>query len=394
MEGQKKVRQWQIRCWAVCMVVGALLSIITPLDAQTPIKVVGIEVNLRSTPSASNDTNIIGKVVNGQCFVAVEKQYESSYKRYWYKIAIPSNSGADYGWVAEKSNSGSQLIQEDSSLIVSIVTIINDGGLGWKLRYSPGSYDDYLKDQQNNSLKVWNGQKFIYKSKKLGSDGCYWWEVYIPYLKISKDWGYEDYNALFVRDDAIRNTGTIQGKVKDRATGRGISNADIKPYLKNGYNETYWNATTNSTGDYICRYLPESTYTLKVSASGFLATEVKNVNVASGGTTRIDIFLDDITKPDISNVRISPPSPLPSSGGNLTIRADVTDNVSVSSVEVKLVKPDFNLVTMSMERESGDTYKVIYSVPANMTASSQRYFFQIKAIDASGNSTESTLVLF
>lgn len=222
---------------------------ITAIHAQTPIKVIGSEVNLRSSPEIRND-NIIGKVVRDQKFVAVDKKNDATYGA-WYKIAIPSKAGAAYGWVAQKTANGTPLTQEDSSLYGYIVTIMNDGGDGWRLRYLPADYDDYLKDKQGDSLKVWNNQKFIYKASRSGSDGCKWWEIYVPYLKVSADWGYEDYLALFVRDDAIRPTGKITGRVLNRANSS-IAGASVKPFLKNGRNETYWNATTSSTGAYTC----------------------------------------------------------------------------------------------------------------------------------------------
>jgi hypothetical protein len=97
---------------------------------------------------------------------------------------------------------------------------------------------------------------------------------------------------------------------------------------------------------------------------------------------------EDKEPPTISNVRSNPLS-LPSSGGTITIRADVTDNVAVSAVQMKVMKPGGAIETVDMSRESGNTFKVSYSVPANTTNSPQRYFFKIRAVDTSNNPAES-----
>lgn len=356
--------------------------------AQIPVKVVGQEVNLRSSPSTSSSSNIIGRVVYSQCFVAIEKQSDATYGA-WYKIAIPSSRGAEYGWVAQKNASGVALVKEDYSLSSYIVTIQNDGGVGWRLRYLPADYDDYLEDTSGGALKVWNGQSFIYKSYYPGSstdDGCRWWEIYIPYLKVSLDWNMEDYDALFVRDDAIRPTGFIEGYVKNRA-GKPISGAVVKPYLKDNRTEDYWKASTSSSGYYKCSSLPESTYTLKVDAQGYTSAEIKNVSVSSGGTARCDVTLDENTPPTITNVRISPSS-LSSSGGKVTISADVTDNVGIQSVYAFIKKPDGKLESLSMYLKSGNTYECVYTAPANSSNSTQTYYVDIDAFDLSYNLAE------
>jgi hypothetical protein len=221
--------------WLVLAV--ALFPFVRVAQAQIPIKVVAQEVNLRSTPEVNN-TNLIGRVVKGQQFVAVEKRNDTTYGA-WYKIAIPSTNGAAYGWVAQKNKSGTTLTQEDSSLSSKIVTIVNDRGVGWRLSYFHAVYDNWLKDKNGQSLKVWNGQKFIYRNNYPNNqtrDGCAWWEIFIPYLKDSQDWGYEDYLALFVRDDAVRAAGNLEGYVTNES-GQGIAGATVKAELKNGHSD-------------------------------------------------------------------------------------------------------------------------------------------------------------
>ena len=87
---------------------------------------------------------------------------------------------------------------------------------------------------------------------------------------------------------AFAQDATIIGTVTD-PTGAAVPNAPIA--ITNVETGLVRNTTTNSDGQYVVPDLHIGTYSLRVSASGFKATEQKNIVLAVGDRSRIDFKL-------------------------------------------------------------------------------------------------------
>ncbi len=121
--------------------------------------------------------------------------------------------------------------------------------------------------------------------------------------------------------------------------------------------------------------------TLRIEHNANRPSSPINVSISGSGTE------SDRTPPSISNVRVEP-STLPSDGGRVTIWADVTDNVAVSTVQAQVRKPDGNIDNVGMSRESGNTYRGTYNAPANNSTEDRRYDVRITATDTSNNQAD------
>ena len=87
---------------------------------------------------------------------------------------------------------------------------------------------------------------------------------------------------------ALAQEATILGTVTD-PTGATVPNAAI--VITNTETGVARNSATNSDGQYVAPDLKIGTYTIRVTASGFKATEQKNVVLAVGDRTRLDFKL-------------------------------------------------------------------------------------------------------
>jgi hypothetical protein len=96
--------------------------------------------------------------------------------------------------------------------------------------------------------------------------------------------------AVFVifATQALAQEATILGTVTD-PTGATVPNAAI--VITNTETGLARNSATNSDGQYVAPDLHIGTYTIRVTASGFKATEQKNVVLAVGDRTRLDFKL-------------------------------------------------------------------------------------------------------
>jgi len=52
--------------------------------------------------------------------------------RLWYRIHLPNRLGSSYGWVASEKSDGTLLVRHEP--LATIVEVINDDGVGWRLR--------------------------------------------------------------------------------------------------------------------------------------------------------------------------------------------------------------------------------------------------------------------
>ena len=96
--------------------------------------------------------------------------------------------------------------------------------------------------------------------------------------------------AFFVifATQALAQEATILGTVTD-PTGASVPNAAI--VITNTETGVARNSATNNDGQYVAPDLHIGTYTIRVTASGFKATEQKNVVLAVGDRTRLDFKL-------------------------------------------------------------------------------------------------------
>jgi len=75
-----------------------------------------------------------------------------SISRKWYRVYMPNRRGPSYGWVAsKKSSDGTALVVEAPS--ATIVEVINDDNVGWKMRRDP-SIDCNVS--ASNCVRVWD----------------------------------------------------------------------------------------------------------------------------------------------------------------------------------------------------------------------------------------------
>jgi len=83
--------------------------------------------------------------------------------------------------------------------------------------------------------------------------------------------------------------GTIRGAVTD-ATNAAVPNAQV--VVTDVATNTSANFTTKDSGEFEATNLKSGLYKVKVSATGFNATELSGIRVVSGGTARADVRLE------------------------------------------------------------------------------------------------------
>lgn len=101
------------------------------------------------------------------------------------------------------------------------------------------------------------------------------------------------------------------------------------------------------------------------------------------------------TGPTITNALAQGQSTLNSSGGPVTIQANVNDSSGIGSVTAVITKPDGTRTSaMDLMLITGDLYRVIYTAPLNPTGQAQTYSVVITATDAGGKSSSASPVTF
>lgn len=95
----------------------------------------------------------------------------------------------------------------------------------------------------------------------------------------------------------------------------------------------------------------------------------------------------DPLPPTISSAQAQVPIGFSFVGGNVTITADVTDNLLVGEVKVIVQPPSGAQTTLTMALSAGSTYAADYVAPANLRAdgAAEVYSVSIRATDAVGN---------
>lgn len=88
--------------------------------------------------------------------------------------------------------------------------------------------------------------------------------------------------------------------------------------------------------------------------------------------------------PTIVNARVAPRT-LPSSGGDVTVTAVVTDPTPLSSVVAQV--RGAAQTTLVLQPAGGNTYSRKFSAPVNTTHQPQKYLFTVRATNAAGQST-------
>jgi len=116
--------------------------------------------------------------------------------------------------------------------------------------------------------------------------------------------------------------GSIIGSVTDATTGNAIVDATI---TADGYS-----STTDEDGNYTLSNMPAWTYTVTVSASGFVG-DSKVVNVPSGGSVRADFPLSPYTR-----VHLEPYSNSGNPTQSFDVNVDISDARFVYSWEIYL----------------------------------------------------------
>ncbi|MEM4217369.1 MAG: clostripain-related cysteine peptidase [Candidatus Methanomethylicaceae archaeon] len=285
----------------------------TAAQSLTPIRVVSSYANVRNGPGTSYTK--IGEVYQGQVFVPAEKRAASTYGA-WYRIPFPAtSSGSAWGWVAQKDAYGTILVVEDSSYSSQVRTIINDDGIGWRWRNGASSSSSYLQDSAGNALKTWNGQQWIVTTYTTGPDTCYWRSFYVPKPLNSYNWQ----STMWLRDDAIRSTATIEGYVRN-PSGQPVSGVYIDTYLPD--NTFLRTVTTDASGFYRIPGVPAcGQVNLFVFHPSYLEQTVYVYNLSPGETRRQDITIQPAL-PDLVVTYLSGPS-TGQIGGQIAVQATV-----------------------------------------------------------------------
>lgn len=110
--------------------------------------------------------------------------------RLWYRIDLPNRLGLATGWIASQTTNATPLVQIDP--FATTVKVINDGGVGWRLRLDPsldctGGFPSNCVQVWDNtyaqyrSVVVWNGLRFVTFATQTIS-AVLWYGVYIPKL--------------------------------------------------------------------------------------------------------------------------------------------------------------------------------------------------------------------
>lgn len=101
------------------------------------------------------------------------------------------------------------------------------------------------------------------------------------------------------------------------------------------------------------------------------------------------VAVADNTPPTISNCTVTPRT-LPSIGGYVTLRADVTDASGVMKVQAVVTNPDTTETVVPMNRqETSNTYEFNYMIRGNSGTADLTYSVRFEATDNAGNTATS-----
>ena len=93
---------------------------------------------------------------------------------------------------------------------------------------------------------------------------------------------------------------------------------------------------------------------------------------------------EDTTPPTITNGLLSPSS-LPSSGGNVQISVDISDESGVQNTTAQVYGSDGSYQAINLYQGSGDTYYGTLEAPANYSESAISYSVEVQAYDLYNN---------
>lgn len=148
--------------------------------------------------------------------------------------------------------------------------------------------------------------------------------------------------------------------------GQGAPSVDVtlNHTTGNTYSGTY-NAPANNTN-------ADQSYGLQITATD-------NFNASSVmPCTPFKVLVN--APPVITNPSITPAS-RNAAGGSFHISANVTDDISVSTVIARITKPDSNTVDVPLALQSGSLYAGDYTAPGNFSNGDETYTAQIRATD-------------
>jgi hypothetical protein len=120
------------------------------------------------------------------------------------------------------------------------------------------------------------------------------------------------------------------------------------------------------------------TYTVEIRAR-----DTSN-NLSSASCGAITVAVRDAEAPVILNAVMTPRT-LGGEGGPVTITADVTDNVSVSSVVAEVRRPDGTVFNVALASLGGSGFSGGFDAPANPDVAPRQYQVRLIAADPSSN---------
>lgn len=121
----------------------------------------------------------------------------------------------------------------------------------------------------------------------------------------------------FILDPILPPTGSIQGTVTNAATALAISGAQVA--IKQGAT-VVTTVTTNAVGTYLAANLAVGTYTLSVSATGFVSADIANVQVTADTTTTANIALQLTSIGDLHGTVTNATTTQAITGAQITVR--------------------------------------------------------------------------
>jgi len=109
---------------------------------------------------------------------------------------------------------------------------------------------------------------------------------------------------------------------------------------------------------------------------------------AAGNTARVPCGTFEVAADTVPPVILAcdvTPRELPAGGGTITITATVTDAIPLANVVAVVVRPNGNLVRVTLQAAGSDTFTGQWLVPANDSPGRQTYAVNVDATDLVGN---------
>jgi hypothetical protein len=185
------------------------------------------------------------------------------------------------------------------------------------------------------------------------------------------------------------DTVTLWADITDAS---GISNVRLDLFNPNNYG--YWTTVAKSSGNtYSFTFtIPENPWPGEWYFWYIEATDAsEHGNSVSQSVSHLKFSVDnsafgDVTKPEISNVRVTTTGTGESlyAGDTVTLWADITDASGLSNVRLDLFNPNNYGYWTTVAKSSGDTYSFSFTIPENPWPG-EWCFWYIEATDASEN---------